>query len=225
MKIYIAKQNKGQEYIAGVNHPSRPERLRENRVAHSPLRLGRWACPRYAFLALLHRLLLLSFLCSLAVQAYGQSTTSAIQPVDTSLRLRGTDGRTYDLASMRGQVVLVSFGATWCEPCKEELKELEQLKREYKDKPVQFLWVSVDGEQDVSNSQLKDYAKRLKISFPVLRDPDRSTFMRFSPRMRLPTILFFGRDGKLSMPNQVGVADARLYLSTIRGRLDKLLIE
>ena len=126
---------------------------------------------------------------------------------------------------MRGQVVLVSFGATWCEPCKEELKELEQLKREYKDKPVQFLWVSVDGETDVSNSQLKDYAKRLKISFPILRDPDRSTFMRFSSRMRLPTILFFGRDGKLSMPNQVGVADARLYLSTIRGRLDKLLIE
>lgn len=155
--------------------------------------------------------------------AHGQSAVN--QPVDTSFRLRGTDGRTYDLSSMRGQVVLVSFGATWCEPCKEELKALEQLKREYRDKPVQFLWVSVDGENEVSNSALKDYAKRAKISFPVLRDPDRSTFMRFSPRMRLPTVLFFGRDGKLSMPGQVGVADARLYLSTIRGRLDKLLLE
>ena len=177
---------------------------------------------RDALFALPYKLLLLSFLCSLVTQAHGQAAMTP--PADTSLRLRGTDGRTYDLASMRGQVVLVSFGATWCEPCKEELKVLEQLKREYRDKPVQFLWVSVDTETDVSNSKLKDYAKRLKISFPVLRDPDRSTFMRFSPRMRLPTVLFFGRDGRLST-SQVGVADARLYLSTIRGKLDKLLLE
>ncbi|MDQ3817343.1 MAG: TlpA family protein disulfide reductase [Acidobacteriota bacterium] len=146
------------------------------------------------------------------------------QPIDTSIRLRGTDGRTYDLSNMRGQVVLVSFGATWCEPCKEELKALEQLKREYKDKPVQFLWVSLDGEREVPDSALRNYAKRLKISFPVLRDPDRSTFMRFSPLMRLPTVLFFDRNGRLSTPNQVGVADSRLYLSTTRGRLDKLLL-
>ena len=166
---------------------------------------------------------LFAFLFVFAIHAYGQATVA--QQVDASLRLRGMDGRTYDLSNMRGQVVLVSFGATWCEPCKEELKALEQLKREYKDKPVQFLWVSVDGESEVSNSKLKDYAKRLKISFPVLRDPDRSTFMRFSPRLRLPTVLFFGRDGRLAAPSQVGVADALLYLSTIRGRLDKLLMD
>ena len=155
------------------------------------------------------------------VSARAQSVTT--QPVDNSIRLRGTDGKTYDVASMRGQIVLVSFGATWCEPCKEELKALEQLKKEYKDKPVTFLWISVEGEDQVSNSGLKDYAKKLKLSFPVLRDPDRSTFARFSPRMRLPTILFFDRNGRLSMPNHVGMAALPLYLSTIRGRLDKLL--
>jgi thiol-disulfide isomerase/thioredoxin len=152
-----------------------------------------------------------------------RAQTATTQPVDTSIRLRGTDGKTYDIASMRGQVVLVSFGATWCEPCKEELKALEQLKKEYKDKPVTFLWVSVEGEEEVSNSGLKDYAKKLKLSFPILRDPDRSTFARFSARMRLPTVLYFDKNGKLSTPNQVGMATAQLYFSTVRGRLDKLL--
>ena len=171
------------------------------------------------------KLVLTTFLCvsvlALATCARGQSVGA--QPFDNSLRLRGTDGKTYDLAGMRGQVVLVSFGATWCEPCKEELKALEQLKKEYKDKPVTFLWVSVESEDEVSNSGLRDYAKKLKLSFPVLRDPDKSTFMRFSPRMRLPTILFFDRSGRLSMPNHVGMAAVPLYLSTMRGRLDKLL--
>ena len=169
---------------------------------------------------LVHLTFLCAFIFTLA-SARAQSVTT--QPDDTSIRLRGTDGKTYDIASMRGQVVLVSFGATWCEPCKEELKALEQLKKEYRDKPVTFLWISVEGEDQVSNSGLKDYAKKLKLSFPVLRDPDRATFAKFSPRMRLPTILFFDREGRLSMPNHVGMAALPLYLSTIRGRLDKLL--
>src|SRR5439155_23329247 len=86
------------------------------------------------------------------VAARAQSVRT--QPVDTSIHLRGMDGKTYDVASMRGQVVLVSFGATWCEPCKEELKALEQLKKEYKDKPVAFLWVDIESEDQVSNSGL-----------------------------------------------------------------------
>src|SRR5438105_1650812 len=133
----------------------------------------------------MRKLFLLIFLFAFTlVLARAQSAVS--QSVDASLRLRGTDGKTYDLASMRGQVVLVSFGATWCEPCKEELKALEQLKKEYKDKPVTFLWVDIESEEEVSNSSLKDYAKKLKLSFPVLRDPDKSTFSRFSQRLRLP---------------------------------------
>lgn len=160
---------------------------------------------------------------SVFISASARAQSVSMQPVDTSVRLRGTDGRVYDVANMHGQVVLVSFGATWCEPCKEELKALEQLKKEYKDKPVTFLWVSVETEDEVSNSGLKDYAKKLKLSFPVLRDPDRSTFARFSQRMRLPTILFFDKSGRLSVPNHVGMGTIQLYLSTMRGRLDKLL--
>lgn len=170
------------------------------------------------------KLAFITFLfASLLPLGLAHAQTVGTAPADTSIRLRGLDGKNYDIASMRGQVLLVSFGATWCEPCKDELKALEQLKKEYKDKPVTFLWINIEGVDEVSDSKLKDYAKKLKISFPVLRDPDRSTFARFSARMRLPTILFFGTDGKLSMPNHVGMGTMPLYLSTMRGRLDKLL--
>ncbi len=158
-------------------------------------------------------------------RAQGASAPLVPPPDSSDLKLRGADGKTYDVASMRGQVVLVSFGATWCAPCKEELKALEQLKKEYKDKPVQFVWISIESEEEVSDGGLRDYAKELKLSFPVLRDPDRTVFARYSPRLRMPTVLFFGRDGKLSLPNHVGMADAPLYMATMRKRLDKLLTE
>jgi thiol-disulfide isomerase/thioredoxin len=170
----------------------------------------------YAFLGAL-------LLGSGATMASGQ--TAAMNPgeASTNITLRGTDGRTYDIASMRGQVVLVSFGATWCEPCKEELKALEQLKKEYKDRPVRFVWINIESEEDVSDSALRSYAKQLKVSFPVLRDPDRRTFARFSQRLRLPTILFFDRQGKLALPNHVGMAAIPIYMAKMRERLDKLL--
>ncbi len=171
----------------------------------------------------------LTFLCAafffaLTVQAHGQDSTIANQPEEPpTIQLRGVDGKDFDLASMRGQVVLVSFGATWCLPCKEELKALEQLKKEYKDKPIKFVWISIESEQEVSDSGLRSYAKQLKLSFPVLRDPDKRTFARFSQRLRLPTILFFDRQGKLSLPNHVGMAAIPIYMAKMRERLDKLL--
>jgi thiol-disulfide isomerase/thioredoxin len=178
------------------------------------------------------RIFSLTFLCAslLMASAFSARAQTAagqlVPPPDSSdLKLRGADGKTYDVGSMRGQVVLVSFGATWCQPCKEELKALEQLKKEYKDKPVKFLWISIEGEDEVSDGNLRDYAKSLKISFPVLRDPDRTIFARYSQRLRMPTILFFDREGKLSLPNHVGMADAPLYMATMRKRLDKLLTE
>src|SRR4051812_4515200 len=116
--------------------------------------------------------LLLAFVFALAVSARAQSGV----PVDTGFHLRAVDGKTYDLGALHGQIVLVSFGATWCEPCREELKALEQLKKEYRDRPVTFLWVSIESEDEASNSRLRDYAKKLKLSFPVLRDPDKATF-------------------------------------------------
>ncbi|HEX8921010.1 MAG TPA: TlpA disulfide reductase family protein [Pyrinomonadaceae bacterium] len=169
--------------------------------------------------------LCVSFLAALTIPARGQDAASAVvtEEEPASIQLRGADGKAYDIASMRGQVVLVSFGATWCQPCKEELKALEQLKKEYKDKPVKFVWISIESEEEVSDGGLRSYAKQLKISFPVLRDPDKRTFARFSQRLRLPTILFFDREGKLSLPNHVGMADIPVYMAKMRDRLDKLL--
>jgi peroxiredoxin len=150
-----------------------------------------------------------------------QIQTPAAPP---SMKLQGLDGRVYDMADQRGNVVLVSFGATWCMPCSTELRALEELLTEYRDKPVKFFWVSIERPEEVTNSALKRYAKERKVSFPVLRDTAKMVFLQFSPRVRLPMIVFVGKDGKIDGPAQFGMrSPADAYKADMRARLNKLL--
>lgn len=151
----------------------------------------------------------------------GQSGSASKQPL---IRLQGVDRKFYDVAEMRGSVVLVSFGATWCVPCSGELFALEDLKREYQGKPVKFLWVTVENEGQISDSGLKRYAAEHKLSFPVLRDPTKTAYLQFSPRLRLPMIVLFGKDGHVDGPARFGMSsDVNGYKAQMRARLDALL--
>jgi len=140
------------------------------------------------------------------------------------MKLQGLDGKTNDLADMRGNVVLVSFGATWCAPCTAELRALQELLGEYRNKPVKFFWVSIESAEQVSNGDLRRYAKERKLSFPVLRDTSQMVFLQFAQRVRLPMIVMLRKDGRLDTPVQFGMrTPAEAYKSDIRARLNKLL--
>jgi peroxiredoxin len=163
----------------------------------------------------------IGFLCVVIYPASGQVRATA---VELTMKLQGLDGKVYDMADQRGSVVLVSFGATWCAPCTAELRALEELLTEYRDKPVKFFWVSVERPEEVSNSALKRYAKERKVSFPVLRDTAKMVFLQFSPRVRLPMIVLLGKDGKVDGPAQFGMrSPAEAYKADMRARLNRLL--
>jgi thiol-disulfide isomerase/thioredoxin len=58
------------------------------------------------------------------------------------------NGETRKLSSLRGQIVVVNFWATWCGPCQEEMPRLEQIAASYAGKPVRFVFVSIDDAKD-----------------------------------------------------------------------------
>lgn len=72
------------------------------------------------------------------------------------------------LKNFRGKLVLLNFWATWCDPCREEMPSMERLYRRFKDRG--FVIVGVDVK-DRRNDALS-FLKELKITFPILLDPD-----------------------------------------------------
>ena len=153
----------------------------------------------------------------------GAAQTGELPIYEVNIKLHGIDGKFYDIAEMKGNVLLVSFGATWCSPCTVELRALEELCAEYRDQPVKFLWVSIDRREQLSDGGLRDFVKEHKLTFPVLRDPTQLTYAQFSTRTRLPYVVFFDKEGKLAAPKHVGMTQPEEYKKIIRDNLNKLL--
>jgi peroxiredoxin len=145
-------------------------------------------------------------------------------PVDPQMKLQGLDGKVYDLADLHGSVVLVSFGATWCAPCTTELKALQELLTEFRDKPVKFFWVSVERPEEINNAGLKKYAHERRVTFPVLRDTGQIVYLQFAERVRLPMIVLLNKSGRVDAPVQLGMeSQTESYKAHLRARLNKLL--
>jgi peroxiredoxin len=64
--------------------------------------------------------------------------------------------------------ILLSFWATWCKPCIEELSEYKKIFNEFKDKGFKMFAISTDDERTVA--KVKPFVKSKNYNFPVLLD-------------------------------------------------------
>jgi peroxiredoxin len=96
--------------------------------------------------------------------------SSIAGPPRPSFALPTLDGPIHDLARNRGQVVLVHFFATWCEPCIPELASLRALQDRLAGRPFKIVAISV-AEAD---SAVRRFFAREPSTFSILLDRDRS---------------------------------------------------
>ena len=168
---------------------------------------------------------MLTLACA-AVRAQAQQQGAPAQTAEgEGFRLKGLDGKFYDTSEMRGDVVVVSFGATWCVPCTWELVAIEELKVEYAGKPVRFLWVSIEDTRRVSNNILRHYVKERRMTVPVLRDPGGVALAQYEKTgTRIPVVVFFDAEGHASGPAHKGMSqDITVYKQLVRERVNALL--
>jgi len=87
------------------------------------------------------------------------------------------DGGRASLADHRDKLVVLNFWATWCQPCTVEMPSLEALWRRYRDRGLIVVGVSVD--RGAPRALLEPYVRNLKLTFPILLDPDSKTSDRW----------------------------------------------
>ena len=96
---------------------------------------------------------------------YGNSKPAHVGTVAPDFTVQDAD-RKVSLSQLRGQVVVLNFWATWCQPCIEEMPSLVQMQERMKSRGVTVLAVSMDEDVDAYQRFLKTY----KVNLLTVRD-------------------------------------------------------
>ena len=100
------------------------------------------------------------------------------------------DGKSLELASLRGQVVLIDFWASWCGPCLQELPHLQKLHVANQPKGLHAIAVNVDEGAELA----RESAKKIGLTMPIGINDGLDD--HFGVRI-LPTVLLADRSGRI----------------------------
>ena len=126
---------------------------------------------------------------------FAVASTAAAGGKAPDFSLRDIDGRTVSLDDYSGKVIVISFWATWCTPCKAEMPHLQTMFHEYKEQGFVVLSISVDEARN--EPQVKSTIRAGGYDFPVLLDQDSAVVTLFNPRKSVPFSVVIGQDGNI----------------------------
>jgi peroxiredoxin len=100
---------------------------------------------------------------ALAGAAPARAASLVVGAAAPPLTLTTLDGAHIDTQSLRGKVVILTFWATWCDPCREELPLLSRFYERHHHEGLEVLGFSLDGSDDLQD--VRQVARTLQ--FPV----------------------------------------------------------
>lgn len=124
---------------------------------------------------------------------------SAVRTADAkstpNFSLKDLSGHSQRLSDLQGQVVVLSFWATWCTPCREELPRLSTLSAEYAGRKVHFVAVSIDDAKD--RAKIEPYLASKNIHLDVWVGGNADLLGRFGLGDIVPGTLILDEQGNV----------------------------
>jgi thiol-disulfide isomerase/thioredoxin len=119
--------------------------------------------------------------------------TLAVGHAAPSLVLHTLDGQTLTTRDLLGDVVIVTFWATWCGPCREELPLLSAYAQRHAAQGLRVLGFSLDGPADLP--KVRQVAASLSFPVGLLSSAYAGAYGRI---WRIPVSFVIDRAGKLA---------------------------
>ncbi|HTA58453.1 MAG TPA: TlpA disulfide reductase family protein [Candidatus Baltobacteraceae bacterium] len=155
--------------------------------------------------------------------AAGLALATAQTPAPKDPALIDTQGYQKLLEQYKGKPLLVTFWATWCEPCRDEYPMLNELAKQYAPQGLKVVGVSLDQDGDLI--LMRRFLARYKPIFPNYRKKkgEEDAFVQaVLPGWNgsIPASVFYGKDGQ-QVGHLVGAGDHETYEAAIKMLLSK----
>lgn len=104
-------------------------------------------------------------------------------------------GRPQSLSQWRNKMLVVNFWATWCAPCREEIPDLNAIRREYAAKNLEIVGIGIDNAAAMIN-----YTRSVPIDYPIWVGENNALELSRAlgnPAGALPYTVVFAPDGTI----------------------------
>jgi peroxiredoxin len=112
-----------------------------------------------------------------------------------NFKLINLDGKYVELNSVTGNgPILLSFWATWCKPCLEEMAEYNKIYEQFSDSGFVMFAISTDTEKSIA--KVKPYIKSKDYKFPVLLDTNSEAARKYYAQ-QMPYSVLIDKNGNI----------------------------
>ena len=125
----------------------------------------------------------------LAVLTFGQDKNVP------QVKLRDMRNQTRSITVlMEGKITLLNFWATYCVPCRKEMKQLNRIHKTYAENGVQVIGISIDDPRTVG--RVKSLVRSQKLQYPILLDTEQKLYKNFNTTA-MPFSVLVNTQGKI----------------------------
>ena len=135
--------------------------------------------------------------------AYAAQTSALVGVSAPAFSRKDLAGNDVDLASLRGNVVLLNFWATWCSPCLSEIPRFAQWQQTYRAKGLRIVGISMDDDAAPVRAALAKY----RVNYAVAMG-DVKLAEAYGGVLGLPLTLLIDRRGTIRFRHS-GASDLR----------------
>lgn len=136
-----------------------------------------------------------------------------------NFKLDDIEGNKVELKSFAGKgPILISFWATWCKPCVEEMIEYNKLYKEYKEKGFTIIAISIDDEKTVA--RVKPHVKSKGYSFPVLLDSNSEAARKYYVQGSVPYSILLNKNLEIVYKHEGYVKGDEIH---VKNKIEELL--